>query len=216
MYFYMILGLFLITLGLTKILIYLLSLPIINSNRHWIQNKRIWVLIGDDVSMTGRVIDLVVVVLGVVSLLRGLELINRPLHPRVSEVINTRHFVYFLYGILGTFLVIFFYIALYTDIKIDKDPRYEVRYKFIGFCLGTLFITIVPIMMFAHLCFDHGIVNGFMKHPWYSSACIAVIAVLLSILTWFTKNIILERRKNDKHIAIIDYVSLFMIPLNTF
>jgi hypothetical protein len=207
-------GVLLIIYGGVKTIVFVsvLNLPEMKGNifKYPLLNK----LVGDDRTFSGKVIDAVLLLFSLLTLLRGFELIGRQLH--LHNIVNTRIFIYWLYGILGLFLGIFFNLVLNTNLNIPKDDRYITRYKFIGYCLSLAFLMTVPIQIMLHTVLDHGFLKSFQLHYLLLIICFITLVILVTLLVKLIRKIIKEREGNEKKLALFDIITLFIIPLNAF
>jgi hypothetical protein len=207
-------GFLLIIYGGLKTIIFVSILNLPNIKANIFKYPILKGLVGDDISLPGKVIDAVLLIFSILTFLRGSELVGRQLH--LHNLVNTRKFIYWLYGILGVFLVTFFTFVLNSSLRIPKDERYITRYKFIGYCLSTTFIMTVPIQIMIHTIFDHGFLQSLKRHYILLFICLVTIVTLVLLLIKLITKIIKERDGNDKKLTWSDILTLFIIPLNAF
>jgi hypothetical protein len=93
-----------------------------------------------DVSTAGKTLSMVYIVFAVLTTIRAIErLWTGAIHQDVKDVVQARLFVYLLYGLMGLFLVVMYYIVIYTNIAVEKDSTYMKRYELLGICGGLIF-----------------------------------------------------------------------------
>lgn len=169
-----------------------------------------------DVSTAGRALSIIYIVFALITIFKSVERIRSgTIHSDVLEIINERLFIYVIYGLLGVLLVLLYLIVLYTNISIEKNIKYERRYKLMGLCGGLTFIASVPIIYMFHKILDHGIMNA-IKHNMYSFIFSIMFSVIvISLLLYTGYRIIKDDKKCEKkNVSLHEILTLFVIPTN--
>lgn len=169
-----------------------------------------------DVSTAGRTLSIVYIVFALITIFKSLERIRSGIvHSDVAEIINERLFIYLIYGILGILLVCLYLVVVYTNILIEKNIKYEKRYKLLGICGGLIFIASVPIIYMFHKVFDHGFINAIKQNVFMSIFSLVFSAIMICLLGYIGYVIIKDdtNRKNKK-VSLYEILTLFIIPTN--
>jgi hypothetical protein len=171
-----------------------------------------------DVSTAGKTLSLVYVVFAVLTILRAVErLWTGTIHEDVKNVFQSRLFIYLLYGIMGVFLVVMYYLVLYTNVDIEKDIKYKKRYELLGICGGLLFITSVPIFFMLHMVFDHGIWYALKKYYVVTVLTVLIIILCLMMFLYYTHSIIVREVSDYSRFSTFQEVlTLLVIPTIVF
>lgn len=173
-----------------------------------------------DVTTAGKTLSMVYIVFAALTILRAIErLWTGTIHQDVTDVVQARLFVYLLYGLMGAFLVVMYYIVIYTNIAIQKDVAYQKRYELLGVCGGLIFITSVPIFFLLHMTLDHGLWYSLKRYYW--ATIFALLGCIVTILTfvYYAYSIIArgrEGKKNAKNVSFHEILTLLVIPTNIF
>lgn len=170
-----------------------------------------------DVSTAGKTLSMVYIVFAVLTLIRAIErLWTGTIHQDVKDVVQARLFFYLLYGLMGLFLVVMYYIVIYTNIAVEKDTKYQKRYELLGICGGLIFITSVPIFFLLHMTLDHGLWVALKKYYW--ATILALLGSLVTILMFvYYAYIIIAREKcGQAGVSLHEILTLLVIPTNIF
>lgn len=179
--------------------------------------KRVMTL---DVTTAGKTLSMVYIVFAVLTIIRAIErLWTGTIHQDVTNVVQARLFVYLLYGLMGLFLVVMYYIVIYTNIAVEKDVAYKKRYELLGVCGGLIFITSVPIFFLLHMTLDHGLWYSLKRYYW--ATILALLGCIVTIVTfvYYAYTIIAREREckdNAKNVSFHEVLTLLMIPTNIF
>ncbi|NBX51694.1 hypothetical protein EBT25_17605, partial [bacterium] len=97
---------------------------------------------GDD-TLAGKMYEYVLLVFAIFSIVHGLALLgvfNEGFH----NIIESKEFQYPFYTILGLWLIVFYFLVLYTKLPISKDRNKMYNYKLYGY-MGGLSFLLVPV-----------------------------------------------------------------------
>lgn len=171
-----------------------------------------------DVSTAGKTLSLVYIVFAVLTILRAVErLWTGTIHEDVKNVFQSRLFIYLLYGLMGIFLVVMYYMVLYTNADIKKDMKYKKRYELLGICGGLLFITSVPVFFMLHMVFDHGLWYALRKYYLVTSLALLSFSLCLLLFGYYTYSIIVrEVSEHTRFNAFQEILTLLVIPTIVF
>lgn len=169
-----------------------------------------------DVSTAGRTLSIIYIVFAVITIFRAVERIQSgTVHSDVIEIINERIFIYVIYSILGLLLVTLYLIIIYSNISIEKNIKYEKRYKLMGICGGLTFIASVPILYMFHRVFDNGLMNtikyNFVMLIFSLMVSVAIISFIFYIGYTVVKN---DSICGKKKVSFHEILTLFIIPTN--
>ena len=114
--------------------------------------------ISDDLTLAGKVFDIALMIFGIYTIIHGLDMIH-VLPENISEFVMKRHIMYYLNGIMGTCLIIFYSLVIFTNVKIPKMEDHKDRYMIEGLCSGIMFVLMLPLLAIFHDIHD----NGFNK-----------------------------------------------------
>ena len=161
--------------------------------------------ISDDLTLAGKVFDIALMIFGIYTIIHGLDMIH-VLPENISEFVMKRHIMYYLNGIMGTCLIIFYSLVIFTNVKIPKMEDHKDRYMIEGLCSGIMFVLMLPLLAIFHDIHD----NGFNKINW-SRMTMYIMCVLLMVglLILIVKRV----HKNDNKGTLSGISTLIMIPL---
>ena len=179
------------------------------------KNKLLKYVLTTDVTTAGRSLSIIYIVFALITIFKAIERVRSGLiHNDVIEVLNEKIFIYIIYAILGLLLVVLYYIVIYTTISIDKDIRYEKRYKLMGICGGLTFIASVPIIYLFHEIFDNGLFNT-IKHNLFMLIFALMFSIFtISIIFYIGYNTIKNDGECKKKISLHEILTFFIIPTN--
>jgi hypothetical protein len=204
--------------GLFKFLICYLEIVLTYEQRIYLSQKvsLFKQVLTTDVSTAGRTLSIIYIVFALITIFKAVERIRSGIvHSDVVEIINERLFIYLIYGLLGVLLVILSLIVIYTNISIEKDMRYERRYKLMGICGGLTFIASVPIIYMFHKIFDHGFMNAVKQNVLTSVLSLIFSVMIIALLLYTGYRIIQDDRKCEKKkVSLHEILTLFVIPTN--
>jgi hypothetical protein len=172
-----------------------------------------------DVSTAGKTLSMVYVVFAVLTTIRAIErLWTGTIHQDVKDVVQARLFVYLLYGLMGLFLVVMYYIVIYTNIAVEKDSMYVRRYELLGICGGLIFITSVPIFFLLHMTLDHGLWFALKKYYWATILALLGCVVTILFFIYYAYTIISRDKQGCEkgRISFHEVLTLLVIPINIF
>lgn len=204
--------------GIFKFLICYLEIVLTYEQRLSILQKMSFLkkVLTTDVSTAGRSISIIYIVFALITIFKSVERIRTGIiHSDIVEIINERLFVYLMYGLLGTLLIALCLIVLYTNISIEKNIKYERRYKLMGLCGGLIFIASVPIIYMFHKVFDHGFMNAIKQNVYISLFTLMFSVIVISLLFYIGYSIINDDRECEKkNVSLHEILTLFVIPTN--
>jgi len=97
-----------------------------------------------DKTFAGRMYEYVLLVFGIFTLFEGLALLEL-LTPALSLYFESKYTDYIVFITLGTILVVFYSLVLYTDLPIQKNKDDYEHYKLLGLVGGITFL-IMPVL----------------------------------------------------------------------
>jgi hypothetical protein len=169
-----------------------------------------------DTTTAGKTLSVVYIIFALITILRALDRLHYDIiNENVMDILKHRLFIYMIYGLLGLFLLVLYYIVLYTNIGVNKDLKYSKRYKLMGVCGGLIFLTAVPIVYMIHKIFDHGIYVALKRYFSFSLLIIALVVLTVSVLIHYAYNIIHEGDNNEferRKVSFHEILTLFIIP----
>jgi hypothetical protein len=150
-----------------------------------------------DTSIAGKILEVICIILGFNTILSSLNN-HFILHKKIRMIINSNFFALFLYGILGGFMTIFYYLVVYTNIKIDKNEKSIDKYKMGGLIGGLSLLIMIPIITIRN------ILNNLPLH-WQSQyffhliLSILIVLLILIIIIFIIKKTLEENYLNVKN-----------------
>ncbi len=170
-----------------------------------------------DMTTAGKTLSLVYIVFAIITIIQAYERIRTgAVHNEVLGVIQSRLFLYLLYGLMGMFLLVMYMLVVYTDIDIKKDLTYEKRYKLLGICGGLIFLTCVPWFILLHKVLDHGL--GYALRRFYVWTILTLVGSLVTGLLYFYFAYRVVGNDNDEEkeasISLHEILALLVIPTN--
>jgi hypothetical protein len=166
-------------------------------------------LIPEDETTASKAIELTFIIFGIYTLLHGLDKFSL-LSAKTKNKLEARQTIYLLYGLIGTFLTLFYYLVVYTNVNIEKNKKEINRYKLIGIVGGLSFLIMLPIMILIHKFSDNGfhyLLNDFIS-------IISIISII--IIIYYIYRILKQTMFNQNDTIVQDLITLLMIPLNSF
>lgn len=204
--------------GLFKFLICYLEIVLTYEQRIYLTEKfsLFKQIITTDVSTAGRSLGIIYIVFALITIFKSVERIRSGIvHSDVIDIINERLFIYIIYGLLGTLLVVLYLIVVYTNISIEKNIKYERRYKLLGLCGGLTFIASVPIIYMFHRVFDHGFSYAIKHNIFISLFTFMFSLIVIGVLFYIGYGIIKDDNKcRKKNVSFHEILTLFVIPTN--
>lgn len=196
-----VIGTVLLLYGSIKLIIGVIGLTFNKRQREAAQkHKVIGDLVPKDASTAAKALDLSIIVFAVYSIFRGVYLLKMFDHQSFKTMMEARHVAYLLYGVMGAFLVVFYYLVVYTSTKIDKDPHEASTYKLVGIGTGMFFLTVLAGMYTVHNYKSFG--------PAQYVAMGLCFVALISGMGYIVKENI-DKIKQRKH----EIFTMLMIPL---
>lgn len=198
-----VLGMVLLLYGCIKLCIGLLAVALPAELRQKAQKYRfVKDFIAKDATLAGKAMDVSIIVFAVYSIFRGIYLLKVYDHQTFKGMMESQHIVYVLYGIMGTFLVVFYYYVLYGDYKIENDAAEHPTYKLMGIGTGLFFLLVA-------LC-------TFTYHHYKVLDPIFFVVLFIVFVTLVAAFVLLVRESYDKIRAKKnELVTMLMIPLGT-
>ena len=111
----------------------LVKIPIVNLFMAEIKDK----------TLAGKMYDYVLSIFGIYTIIHGLSILHIT-NDKIAHYLEQQHIQYAIYITLGTTLLVFYSLVLYTNIPISKQNTEEARihYRFLGIGSGIYFILI--------------------------------------------------------------------------
>ncbi len=204
--------------GLYKFLVCYLDIVLTYEQKTYLLHNTSWFkhVLTMDVSTAGKTLSIIYIVFAIITIFRSVERIKTGVvHNDIIDILNERLFIYVIYGVLGLLLVTIYFIVVYTKYLIDKNNKYEQRYKLAGICGGLVFITSVPIMFLLHKIYDYGFVNAIRRHTTMTLFSLIFTCVIVYIIGYIGYTILLkEGNCGRKQVLLHEIISLFIIPTN--
>lgn len=204
--------------GLYKFLVCYLDIILTYQQKLYLLHNTSWFkhVLTMDVSTAGRTLSIIYIVFALITIFRSVERIKTGIvHSDVIEILNERLFIYVIYGLLGVLLVAIYCVVVYTRINIDKNDKYQQRYKVAGICGGLIFILSVPIMFLLHKVFDYGFLNAIKRHAKMTVFSLILTFVIIWIIAYIGYNILVDEGEcRKKQVLPHEIISLFIIPTN--
>lgn len=100
--------------------------------------------VSGDNTLAGEMYEYVLLVFAIFSIVHGLALMgvfSEKFHSRLES----KEFQYPFYIILGLWLMVFYFLVIYTNVPISKDPSKMYNYRLYGY-LGGLSFLLVPVI----------------------------------------------------------------------
>ena len=194
------LGLVLICYGVVKIALASIAIFSNGKRRENIRksHKVVQYAISDDETLAGKAFDIALMVFGMYTILHGLHLL-RLIPEHVGEFILSRNVVLSLHMTLGTALIVFYTLVIYTNVNIAKQDSHMNRYKIEGIVSGLMFLIVVPILLAYYIVQDHGFYGAWQHSPILLSLYVFVaLGILALTLTVFVKAFIGEKKEKAK------------------
>lgn len=204
--------------GLFKFLVCYLEIVLTYEQRIYLsqQNTLLKYILTTDVSTAGRALSIIYIVFALITIFKSVERIRSGIvHSEVVEIINERLFIYLIYGLLGVMLVTLYAMVMYTNIPIEKNVKYERRYKLLGICGGLTFIASVPIIYMFHKVFDHGFHEAVTQNIYSFIFLLMFTFMIFGLLLYTGYKIVKDDRKCEKKkVSFHEILTLFVIPTN--
>jgi len=139
-----IIGMVYIFYAIVKIIIgvCLFTLPV--SKIGQIPIVKIFIKEAADKTLAGRFYEYILFLFGIFSLFEGLSLLE-VLPQSIRTYFESKYIEYIVFTVLGSLLTLFYYLVIYTNIPISKDPQDYDHYKLLGFLTGLSFL-IMPVL----------------------------------------------------------------------
>lgn len=101
------------------------------------------IISGDDTT-AGKMYEYVLFVFAVFSIIHGLALLG-VFSENFQARIESKGFQYPFYVVLGLWLLVFYFLVIYTNLPIKKDPKNMYNYKIYGYLGGLSFLLVPPL-----------------------------------------------------------------------
>ena len=162
-----------------------------------------------DPTLAGKMVEYGLFVFAVFSILRGLVKVNAI---KNHDVITSEHIMNILYGVVGTLLIIFYSLVVYTDINIDKDPANNEKYESVNLVHGITFVAMIPLFFIYNDILNN--LKSLSKVLTITNAMLLVwLLVSLAVVVYLTFK---HNAKRKEIIGIGDAITLAMIPASSF
>lgn len=202
----------LIVYGLLKILLGVLAFALPKETKQkWSKHPILGILVSEDETIAGKVVELIIMIFGIFTLIHGINLVS-PVHDFIHNMLFSPISVYVLHSIFGTFLVLFYFAVVFTEIKIDKDMKYRNSYITKGLCSGLVFLITIPIVLLYRLHVEHGFKNIARIKPQHFVISILFTVMISLTLLYFVDEVFDIERKGFN--VLYDVTSLIAIPLD--
>ncbi len=165
-------------------------------------------LIPLDETIAAKAIEVTFIIFGFYTLFHSFEKFSL-LSKTFKHLLESRTTIYLLYGCIGLFMTIFYYLVIYTKVHINKDPNEISRYKIIGLIGGLSFLIMLPIMLLTHRIADYGLSYIF------TDVISSIIIVSIFIILYLIYKVYMQTQIDKHRTKFQDLLSLYMIPLNT-
>lgn len=212
--------------GVVRSVFYFLDTVLTYTQKINIFDKLPWskYLLSLDISMAGRFLSMIYVVHHVITVFSAtLRIKTGRIYVDVSDVMHVHSLLYVVYALIGAILLIAYFIVVYTDYNIDKDDRYNYRYKMLGICGGLIFILSLPLMYIFKQLLEGGLYKTFRKN----TSLTVFLCVISMLLAYVTVNLVIKYNRDEKlkkmcadgrvHVKTLsfqDIISLLLIPIN--
>jgi len=158
-------------------------------------------VITDDNTFSGKFVYYCFIIYGIYSFIHGLSFMKL-VSENIESVLSNHVYNYVFNFIIGMVLTVYYYFAAYTNVKLDKDDKFNEQYIVHGIITGLLFLIFIPIMIiYNHIMVFRAKINT--KILVYLLTIGALLGLMYFILNGLYK---LEN---------IDIISILMIPFNT-
>jgi hypothetical protein len=156
-----------------------------------------------DDTLAGLILEYIYIIFGLYTFLHGLGYLQL-LTAGPAAFINSNQTAYLLYGILGVFSTLFYYLVVYTNVDISKDDGETNRYKLAGIFGGLLFLITIPLLLLYQQFTD----NKLSAKDSITQMSMLSIIVIGSLMYLILRDAIPEKLNT------VYATSLVMIPLN--
>jgi hypothetical protein len=196
-------GTILLIYGSIKLTIGIIALILTNRAINNAQNNALLKdFISKDLTVAGKVFEYTIIIFAIYTIITGVYLLDIIKNKQFNQLMHNKLITYILYISMGLFLILFYYIVLYTSIDIQKDPKQMATYKLFGLGSGLMFILMfVIIYSFFH----------YKKFTLIHYIAISIIILGISIAFYnIIKNSItlIQSKKNE-------ILTLIMIPIGS-
>jgi hypothetical protein len=194
-------GVILLIYGTIKLTIGLTALILTNKAISNAQNNAILKdFISSDLTLAGKVFEYTLIIFAIYTIITGIYLLGIIKNKQFNQLMHNQLITYILYISMGVFLILFYYIVLYTSIDIQKDPTQMATYKLFGLGSGLMFlIMFVIIYSFFH----------YKKFTLIHYIAISIIIVGISIAFYNIIKSSISLLKSKKN----EIITLIMIPI---
>lgn len=148
--------------------------------------------ISGDETLSGKMYEYVLFVFAIFSIVHGMALLGI-FSENFHHLIESKHFQYTFYIVLGLWLMIFYGLVVYTKIPIEKEEENMHNYKIYGYLGGLSFLLVPPIwIIIEHL-------NPFLERMREEKQLMYMTFVMLSaIFIVFLTYIVIKRLRRMK------------------
>jgi hypothetical protein len=159
-----------------------------------------------DPSIAGKILEIIFIILGFNTILSNLNnyfILNK----KIKLIINSNLFALFLYGFLGSFMTIFYYLVTYTNVKIDKNDDSLNKYKMGGLIGGLSLLIMIPIIIIRNTLNDLPLCRQSLNCFHFISSIITIVIIL--ILSF----LIMKKTLHEKCLIIKDNMFNLFYPI---
>jgi hypothetical protein len=195
-------GLCLFTLPVSKIA----TIPVVNLFAKEVADK----------TLAGRFYEYILFLFGIFSLFEGLSLLEL-LPEHIRGIFESKYIEYIVFTLLGGSLLLFYYLVLYTNVPISKNPEDNDHYKLLGLLTGVSFL-VMPIIseLFAYLIPAFGRLSFESKSAFVIGFLIVLLIIGELIYTYLKKRheTVSQIVSKQQNVAIALAVKNELLPSN--
>jgi hypothetical protein len=160
-----IIGLILFIYGIVKITIGIVGALLPTDIQNKLKHIEIFkYIIDDDDTLAGKLFLYCLMLFGLYSILHSLHVLNILSHD-IKKYVN-KHTLLIINLFIGFVLTIYYYLVLYTDIKLDSNDKYRSTYITHGLFTGIFFLVMIPLTNIYYNLKKIGM-SAFSKFPVY-------------------------------------------------
>jgi hypothetical protein len=207
-------GFILIILGVLKIVTLIAQMPTFENIVSNIDNTILKNILQNDKSTLGRVINYVLLLIGIVAMIKGFYLVGISIHTSIFDIIYSRTFTILFQGVLGMFLLLFVNLVLNDIIKITRDKTNIIKYRFNGEVLSLILLSSIPISLISYQIYQYGLKKTLKDRYNYIIPFAVIVLILYAIIIINTYDIIKNRNNEQETVLIVEIIAFIIIILN--
>jgi hypothetical protein len=169
-----------------------------------------------DKTLAGRFYEYVLFLFGIFSLFEGLSLLEL-LPEHIRAIFESKYIEYIVFTLLGGSLLLFYYLVLYTNVPISKNPEDNDHYKLLGLLTGVSFL-VMPVIseLFAYLIPAFGRLSFESKSAFVIGFIIILLIIVELIYTYLKKRheTVSQVVSKQQNVAIALAVKNELLPSN--